>query len=93
MCYYLRTAANSTAAEGFEWRLNSEIGISADFLHLRYSVLLWINDRLMAIFFLRVGLEIKREALYGELASIKKVALPIFAALGGVIVLALVYAH
>lgn len=84
--------ANSPAAESFEWLLNKEIGLDSDFLHLRYSVLLWINDGLMAIFFMLVGLEIKREALYGELASIKKAAMPIFAALGGVIVPALVYA-
>ncbi|GAB3942181.1 Na+/H+ antiporter NhaA [Spirosoma harenae] len=84
--------ANSAAAEGFDWLLNKEIGFDSYFLHLRHSVLLWINDGLMAVFFLLVGLEIKREALYGELASIKKAALPIFAALGGVIVPALVYA-
>lgn len=84
--------ANSPAAEAFDWLLNKQIGISAHFLQLRYPVLLWINDGLMAIFFLLVGLEIKREALYGELASIKKAALPIVAALGGVMVPALVYA-
>ena len=46
----------------------------------------WINDGLMAIFFLLVGLEIKREALIGELASWRKAALPLFAALGGMLI-------
>jgi NhaA family Na+:H+ antiporter len=51
----------------------------------------WINDGLMAIFFLLVGLEIKREALVGELASLQKAALPIVAALGGMLVPATFY--
>ena len=52
----------------------------------------WVNDGLMALFFLVVGLEIKRELLAGELASARQAALPIFAALGGVLVPALLYA-
>ncbi|WP_461088368.1 Na+/H+ antiporter NhaA [Spirosoma gilvum] len=84
--------ANSSAGQNFDFLLANEIGFSSDVIHLRYSLLSWINDGLMAIFFLLVGLEIKREALNGELASIKKAALPIVAAFGGVIVPALVYA-
>src|SRR5690606_27780013 len=59
---------------------------------LRYPILLWVNDGLMAIFFLLVGLEIKRELAAGQLSSPKKAALPVIAALGGVIFPALIYA-
>ncbi|AQS08354.1 Na(+)/H(+) antiporter NhaA [Clostridium saccharobutylicum] len=56
------------------------------------SVLHWINDGLMAIFFLVVGMEIKREVVFGELKSFKKTILPISAAIGGMIVPAIIYA-
>ncbi len=52
---------------------------------------LWINDALMAVFFFVVGLEIKREVLAGELASVRKAALPLAAAVGGVVVPAILY--
>ncbi len=52
----------------------------------------WINDGLMAIFFFVVGLEIKRELLEGELASLKKAMLPLMAAVGGMVIPALIYA-
>lgn len=55
------------------------------------SLHFWINDGLMTIFFFVVGLEIKRELLVGELASFKKAALPVSAALGGMVVPALIY--
>lgn len=83
--------ANSPLGPALEAILAKEIGIHTDSLHLRYSVSLWINDGLMAIFFLFVGLEIKRELVSGELSSPKKAALPIVAALGGVVVPALFY--
>ena len=51
----------------------------------------WINDGLMAIFFLLIGLELEREVYIGELSNLKKAILPIFAALGGMIVPALLY--
>ena len=66
-------------------------GISIGSFKLEMSLEQWINDGLMAIFFFVVGLEIKREMLVGELASFKHAALPIFAAVGGMIVPAVLY--
>ncbi len=60
-------------------------------IHLPHSNLKWINDLLMAIFFLFAGMEIKRELLDGELSGFKKAILPFGAALGGMIVPALIY--
>lgn len=81
--------ANSSQSAVFQNFLDSKFGIEA--LHLDYSVSVWINDGLMAIFFLLVGLEIKRELLEGELSDIKKASLPIFAAIGGMLIPALIY--
>ncbi|HLO81483.1 MAG TPA: Na+/H+ antiporter NhaA [Chitinophagaceae bacterium] len=60
-------------------------------LHLPHSVLHWVNDGLMAIFFFMVGMEIKRELLDGELADMRKALLPVFAAIGGMVVPALLF--
>lgn len=83
--------ANSPWKENYfhlwEYHLSLELG---DF-HLSKSLHHWINDGLMAIFFFVVGLEIKREMLVGELSSLKKSALPIAAAIGGMVIPALVY--
>jgi len=68
-----------------------EVDISSSSLHLPHSVLHLINDGLMAVFFFLVGLEIKRELLVGELASFKKSMLPIFGAIGGMVVPALIF--
>ncbi|GGG57475.1 Na+/H+ antiporter NhaA [Epilithonimonas arachidiradicis] len=81
--------ANTSLAENFQNLLDSKIG--TELFHLNYSVSVWINDGLMAVFFLLVGLEIKRELLEGELSDIKKASLPIFAALGGMLVPAIIY--
>jgi len=83
--------ANTSFGIGFEKFLETELGFNTESIHLKYPILLWINDGLMAIFFLMVGLEIKRELVEGELSSFKKASLPIFAALGGVIVPATIY--
>lgn len=86
------TIANSGLGEGYEALLGTQIGRDFGSIHLRYSLLMWINDGLMAIFFLLVGLEIKRELVEGELSSPAKAALPIIAATGGVVVPASIYA-
>lgn len=62
-------------------------------LKLSKPMLLWVNDGFMTIFFLLVGLEIKRELLEGELNSIKKASLPAIAALGGMVIPALIYLY
>ena len=85
------TLASIPGGEWFDrlWETSASIGIG-DFsieMTLRY----WINDALMAIFFFVVGLEIKREMLVGQLSSIKRSALPIVAALGGMLVPAGIY--
>ena len=67
------------------------IGVPDTRFYLKMSALHWINDGLMAIFFLLVGLEIKRELRVGELSNVRAATLPIMAALGGVIVPALIY--
>ncbi|GGK78063.1 Na+/H+ antiporter NhaA [Rufibacter glacialis] len=83
--------ANSPLGPGLETFLATEVGYASESIGLRYPILLWVNDGLMAIFFLLVGLEIKRELVEGELSSFKQAALPIFAALGGVAVPAIIY--
>ena len=75
--------ANSSLGDDFQNLLDYPIG--------PYSTSLWINDGLMAIFFLLVGLEIKRELIEGELSSLKNASLPIFAAIGGMVVPALIF--
>ena len=81
--------ANSSLAENFQNFLNNEIGLPS--LYLSYPISIWINDGLMAIFFLLVGLEIKRELLEGELSSFQNASLPILAAIGGMVVPAIVF--
>jgi NhaA family Na+:H+ antiporter len=83
--------ANSPFATSYFHILETEVGISIGSFHFEHSVLHWINDGLMVIFFFMVGLEIKREILVGELASVRLAALPIIAAIGGVLVPALIY--
>ena len=83
--------ANSPWASSYFhlWHTNLTFGFAGKLLS--EPLHFWINDGLMALFFLLVGLEIKREMLVGELASFRKAALPIAAALGGMIVPAGLY--
>jgi len=85
------TIANTGLAHSFEGLLQTPLGFENDNIQLRYPLILWINDGLMAIFFLLVGLEIKREIVEGELSSVKLAALPVLAAVGGVMVPAVIY--
>ncbi|HWH47336.1 MAG TPA: Na+/H+ antiporter NhaA, partial [Burkholderiales bacterium] len=68
------------------------LGLTGERFALELSWHQWVNDGLMALFFLLVGLELKREILVGELSSLKDAALPVVAAVGGMIVPALIYA-
>ena len=85
--------SNSSIASLYFESLNKYIFIGINNLGLKLSVLHWINDALMAIFFFFVTLEIKREFLQGELSNIKQALLPIIAAVGGMLVPALVYVY
>jgi len=83
--------ANSPFGPGFERLLSTPLGFETTSVHLRYTTILWINDGLMAIFFLLVGLEIKRELVSGELSTPRKALLPILCAFGGAVVPAGIY--
>ena len=84
--------ANSPLAPGYDALLNTPVAVQVGALAIDKPLLLWINDGLMALFFLLVGLEIKREFLEGELSSAAQVVLPGMGALGGMIVPAAIYA-
>ena len=83
--------ANSPFAEAVDGLLRLRLGLSWGPLDLNKPVLHWINDGLMAVFFLLVGLEIKRETAEGALSQPSQIALPVVAAIGGMAVPALVY--
>lgn len=82
--------ANSNWGQAYLSVWNAELHIPGN-LHVPHNILHWINDLLMAVFFFLVGLEIKRELLDGELREMKRALLPIFGALGGMIVPAILY--
>jgi len=75
--------ANSNIAETYHSFWHTKISLDFGEFHISKSLVHWINDGLMALFFFTVGLEIKRELLVGELASPKKALLPVIAAVGG----------
>ena len=83
--------SNSNLAELYFSSLNKYLFIGINNFGIKLSVIHWINDALMAIFFFFVTLEIKREFLQGELSNIKQALLPIIAAVGGMLVPALIY--
>lgn len=83
--------ANSPLAEAYFALLETKVGFVAGSLEFTETILHWVNDGLMAIFFFLVGLEIKREITVGELSSPRAAALPILAATGGALVPAGIY--
>lgn len=78
--------------EAYHHVLSSRLTVGFDGFALSHTVEEWINDGLMAVFFFVVGLEIKREIIAGQLASVRQAALPVAAAVGGMVVPALIYA-
>ncbi len=85
--------SNSSLSNIYFENLNKYIFIGVNNFGIKLSVIHWINDALMAIFFFFVTLEIKREFLQGELSNIKQAILPIIAAIGGMLIPALFYVY
>lgn len=83
--------ANSSHSESYNHLWHTYFKIGTENFNLNYPLHIWINDGLMAIFFFLIGLELKREFIEGELSSFKKACLPMSAALGGMLVPALIY--
>ena len=83
--------ANSSLSQTYFDLWHIPLGIALGELSISMSLTYWIDDGLMALFFLMVGLEIKREMLIGELSSVQKASFPVVAALGGMLVPALIY--
>jgi NhaA family Na+:H+ antiporter len=84
--------ANTSLSAGFNNLLQLHLGAESGPINLKYTILEWINDGLMAVFFLLVGLEIKDEVLNGELSDLHSATLPVFAAIGGMLIPAGIYA-
>ena len=86
-------ANNSFASAAYEGFLGTPMSVQVGDFSIAKPMMLWINDGLMAVFFFLVGLEIKRELLQGELSSFDKAALPLFAAIGGMVGPALIFVY
>lgn len=86
--------ANSDLADAYHYYLETDFFLGfEDGPHLSLSIEEWINDGLMVIFFLVVGMEIKKELVVGHLASMRKASMPILAAIGGILVPAGIYLY
>ena len=85
------TIANSSLGKSFLDFWHIKVGFEIGNLVVKYSIEHWINDGLMAIFFLLIGLEIERELYVGELSTLKNASLPIAAAIGGMATPALIH--
>lgn len=83
--------ANSSLGAGWTAILDHPLRVGAGALSLDKPVLLWINDALMVLFFVVVGLELKREMVIGHLSTLRTASLPAIAALGGMVAPALIY--
>ena len=83
--------ANSQFGDSYQSLWQYKLGFTSPHFELNKPLILWVNDGLMAIFFFLIGLEIKREFLIGELNSIKKIAFPLFGALGGMLIPVLLF--
>jgi Na+:H+ antiporter, NhaA family len=84
---------NSALADNYDALLTTPLAVRIGEFEIFKPLLLWINDGLMAIFFFLVGLELKREVLEGELSRPAQVVLPLFGAIGGMAVPALIYCY
>lgn len=84
-------ANSSTFSETYQHILHTPLSLTLSNWGISMSLHHWVNDALMAIFFFVVGMELKREILVGELSDIRKASLPIIAAIGGMLVPALIY--
>ncbi len=89
--FFALILSNTFLSPWYQSFLHIPVEIRVGALHLDKSLYHWVNDGLMAIFFLLIGLEVKRELLEGHLSSMRQIALPGIAALGGMLVPAMIY--